>query len=79
MYDSIVLTLILAALVWVAVGLQALVYILRQLLKLRRWVFAQPRVSDLLPRKAVKLSVPQYIAARVIAYAIIRSAWKKMK
>lgn len=80
MYNQIVLTLILCTLLWVAVGLTIIAYVLRQILRFRRWAFTPPRVSDVMPtRKAVKLSVPEYVAARVATYAIIRYIGKKMK
>lgn len=80
MYDEIVLTLILFLFVWVAVSLSVAVYILRKLLRFRTWILTPPRVSEIMPsRQVVKLTVPEYVVARVATYAAIHYVWKKLK
>lgn len=80
MYDEIVLTLILFVFLWIAVTASIALYLLRKLLTFRTWIMSPPRVSEIMPsRQAVKLSVPDYVVARVATYAAIHYLWKKMK
>lgn len=81
MYDEIVLTLILFVFMWIAVTVSIAVYLLRKLVSLRNWLLPPPpRVSEIMPtREVVKLSVPEYVVARVATYAAIHYLWKKMK